>query len=118
MCQHSNIHVYLLCLGLGVLIVGAFPLIVKTNVSFAALVICQDWPHVDEVLGQGDALAVPADGDGPVQVGGGVAVLAVGDADHRAADLSETNTTQNRFPVWHSISSFKIARLSPSHLKN
>ena len=51
---------------------------------------CRDWPHVDEVLGQGDALAVPADGDGPVQVGGGVAVLAVGDADHRAADLSET----------------------------
>ena len=76
------------------------------------------WPHVDEVLGQGDALAVPADGDGSVQVGGGVAVLAVGDADHRAADLSETNTSQNRFPVWNSISSFKIARLSPSHLKN
>ena len=79
---------------------------------------CRDWPHVDEVLGQGDALAVPADGDGPVQVGGGVAVLAVGDADHRAADLSETNTSQNIFPVWNSISSFKIARLSPSHLKN
>ena len=77
-----------------------------------------DLPHVDQILSQSHGLAVPADGDGPVQVGGGVAVLAVGDADHRAADLSETNTSQNRFPVWNSISSFKIARLSPSHLKN
>ena len=56
-------------------------------------------PHVDQILGQSHGLAVPADGDGPVQVGGGVAVLAVGDADHRAADLSETNTSQNIFPV-------------------
>ena len=46
-----------------------------------------DLPHVDQILGQSHGLAVPADGDGPVQVGGGVAVLAVGDADHGARQL-------------------------------
>ena len=44
-------------------------------------------PHVDEILGQSHGLAVPCDGDGPVQVGGGVSVLAVGDADHGSAYL-------------------------------
>ena len=44
-------------------------------------------PHVDEILREGDGLAVAADGDGAVEVGGRVAVLAVGDADHGAADL-------------------------------
>ena len=46
-----------------------------------------DLPHVDQILGQSHGLAVPADGDGPVQVGGGVAVLAVGDPDHGSAYL-------------------------------
>ena len=45
-------------------------------------------PHVDEILGQSHGLAVPCDGDGPVQVGGGVSVLAVGDADHGSGELS------------------------------
>ena len=44
-------------------------------------------PHVDQILGQSHGLAVPCDGDGPVQVGGGVSVLAVGDADHGSAYL-------------------------------
>ena len=44
-------------------------------------------PHVDQILGQSHGLAVPADGDRPVQVGGGVAVLAVGDPDHGSANL-------------------------------
>ena len=52
-------------------------------------VICCDWPHVDEVLGQGDALAVPADGDGPVQVSRGVSVLAIGDSDHGSTYLPD-----------------------------
>ena len=41
-----------------------------------------DSPHVDEILGQGNTLSVPGDGNGPVQVGGGVPVLTVGDPDH------------------------------------
>ena len=50
--------------------------------------IDQHLPHVDEILGQSHGLAVPCDGDGPVQVGGGVSVLAVGDADHGSGELS------------------------------
>ena len=46
-----------------------------------------DLPHVDQILGQSHGLAVPADGDGPVEVGGGVPVLAVGDPDHGSAYL-------------------------------
>ena len=45
-------------------------------------------PHVDEILGQGDTLSIPTDGDGPVKVGGGVPVLAVGDTYHGSAYLS------------------------------
>ena len=45
-------------------------------------------PHVDQILGQSHGLRVPRDGNGPVQVGGGVAVLAVGDPDHGPGELS------------------------------
>ena len=45
-------------------------------------------PHVDQVLGQGDGLSVAGDADGPVKVGGGVPVLAVGDTYHGSAYLS------------------------------
>ena len=45
-------------------------------------------PHVDQILGQSHGLRVPRDGDGSVQVGGGVSVLAVGDPDHRSGELS------------------------------
>ena len=48
-----------------------------------------DLPHVDQILSQSHGLAVPADGDGPVQVGGGVPVLAVGDPDHGSAYLPD-----------------------------
>ena len=48
-----------------------------------------DLPHVDQILGQSHGLAVPTDGDGSVQVGGGVSVLAVGDPDHRSAYLPD-----------------------------
>ena len=48
-----------------------------------------DLPHVDQILGQCHGLAVPADGDRPVQVGGGVPVLAVGDPDHGSAYLPD-----------------------------
>ena len=50
---------------------------------------CTDIPHVDEILGQGDTLRVATDGDGPVQVGGGISVLTVGDSDHCPTNLSE-----------------------------
>ena len=52
------------------------------------------WPHVDKILSQGDGLAVAADGDGAVQVGRRVPVLAVRDPDHRPADLSEEGFCQ------------------------
>ena len=45
-------------------------------------------PHVDQILGQSHGLRVARDGDGPVQVGGGVPVLAVGDPDHGSGELS------------------------------
>ena len=45
-------------------------------------------PHVDEILGQGDTLSIPTDGDGSVKVGGGIPVLAVGDTYHGSAYLS------------------------------
>ena len=45
-------------------------------------------PHVDEILGQGDTLSISTDGDGPVKVGGGIPVLAVGDTYHGSAYLS------------------------------
>ena len=54
-----------------------------------------DLPHVDQILGQSHGLAVPADGDGPVQVGGGVPVLAVGDPDHGAAYLPRMTSLSN-----------------------
>ena len=53
----------------------------------------QHLPHVDQILGQGHGLAVPRDGDGPVQVGGGVPVLAVGDADHGSAYLPTSESS-------------------------
>ena len=46
-------------------------------------------PHVDEILGEGDGLAVPGDANGPVQVGRGVSILAVRNPDHRPRQLSE-----------------------------
>jgi len=46
-------------------------------------------PHVDEILGERHRLVVAGDADGAVEVGGRVAVLAVGDADHGAADLPD-----------------------------
>ena len=52
------------------------------------IVGCKDLPHVDEILGQGDTLRVATDGDGPVQVGGGISVLTVGDSDHCPGELS------------------------------
>ena len=54
-----------------------------------------DLPHVDQILGQSHGLAVPADGDGPVQVGGGVPVLAVGDPDHGSAYLPRITSSSN-----------------------
>ena len=50
-------------------------------------------PHVDQILGQGHGLAVPRDGDGSVQVGGGVPVLAVRDADHGSAYLPTSESS-------------------------
>ena len=47
------------------------------------------WPHVDEILSEGDGLAVSTDGDCPVQIGRGVPVLAVRDTDHRSTDLPD-----------------------------
>ena len=46
-------------------------------------------PHVDEILGQSDALAVTTDGDGSVKVGWSISVLTVRNPDHCSADLSE-----------------------------
>ena len=46
-------------------------------------------PHVDEILGQSDALAVTTDGDGSVKVGWSISVLTVRNSDHCSADLSE-----------------------------
>ena len=48
-----------------------------------------DLPHVDQILSQSHGLAVPADGDGPVQVSRGVSVLAVGDSDHGSTYLPD-----------------------------
>ena len=56
-------------------------------------------PHVDQILGQGHGLAVPGDGDRPVQVGGSVSVLAVGDADHGPADLPGNDRTLS--PIYY-----------------
>ena len=61
-----------------------------------------DWidsPHVDQVLCESDRLGVPRHGDGAVHAAphgpdaaaarrGRVAVLAVGDSDHGAAELA------------------------------
>ena len=52
-------------------------------------------PHVDQILGQSHGLRVARDGDGPVQVGGGVPVLAVGDPDHGAAYLPRMTSLSN-----------------------
>ena len=52
------------------------------------------WPHVDKILSEGDRLAVAADGDGSVEVGRCVPVLAVRDPDHCPADLSEEGFCQ------------------------
>ena len=54
-----------------------------------------DLPHVDQILSQSHGLAVPADGDGPVQVSGGVPVLAVGDPDHGSAYLPRITSSSN-----------------------
>jgi len=48
-----------------------------------------DNAHVDEILGERHRLVVASDGDGAVEVGGRVAVLAVGDADHGARKLPD-----------------------------
>ena len=45
-------------------------------------------PHVDQILGQGDGLAVTGDGDGSVHVGWRVPVLTVRDPHHRPRQLS------------------------------
>ena len=39
-------------------------------------------PHVDEILGQSDALAVATDGDGSIKVGWSISVLTVRNSDH------------------------------------
>ena len=44
-----------------------------------------NWPGVDEILGQRHRFARAGDGDGAL--GAALAVLAVRDADHGAADL-------------------------------
>ena len=57
------------------------------GMSSDVVMYCTVSPHVDEILGQGHGLAVAGDGDGAVQVGRGVAVLAIGDSDHGSGQL-------------------------------
>ena len=59
----------------------------------------QHLPHVDQILGQSNGLRVARDGDGPVQVGGGVPVLAVGDPDHGSAYLPRITFSSNNWPT-------------------
>ena len=46
-----------------------------------------DSPHVDEVLSERHRLCVARHRDSAIEVGSGLAVVAVGDADHGAAQL-------------------------------
>ena len=54
-------------------------------------------PHVNQILGQSDWLAVASDADGPIKVGGGVPILAVADTDHGARELSEEENDDENF---------------------
>ena len=46
-----------------------------------------DLPHVDEILGQGNTLSIPSDGDGSVKISWSISVLTVGDPDHCSRQL-------------------------------
>ena len=60
-----------------------------------------DSPHVDEVLSERHRLCVARHRDSAIEVGSGLAVVAVGDADHGAAQLPTflIHTYIQRYPI-------------------
>ena len=71
-------------------------------------------PHVNQILGQSDWLAVASDADGPIKVGRGVPVLAVADTDHGARELSEEENDDED----HEITSPRKTRSGSSYIQN
>lgn len=54
----------------------------------SSIIVSRHSPHVDQILRQRDGVRIAADGDGAIGVAA-LAFLAVGDANHGAADLSD-----------------------------